>query len=269
MAAVGMYTSVVASVIFGFILLVAVTFAIPSTKGALTNIGIVVPWIWSESMSQNWAEILLFICVVAQTFCLTASVTSASRMMFAFSRDRAVPGHPLWRRVSRRRVPVYSVFGIGFFAAIIMVPAIWNYLVGYGVGTAIAVIGLYIAFVLPVYLRLRLGDKFEHGSWSLGKHYKWIDVVSLLWVGVITILFIFPLYKAGLPWESDFSWNLTNYTVLWFAGIGLVFGGWWVLSAKNWFKGPVRMGTEEELERLEAEQEKQFAVPAGTDYGTT
>ena len=39
MAAVGMYMSVVVSVIFGFILLVAVTFAIPSTQGALDNIG--------------------------------------------------------------------------------------------------------------------------------------------------------------------------------------------------------------------------------------
>ena len=37
-----------------------------------------------------------------------------------------------------------------------MIPAIWNYLVGYAVGTAIAVIGLYIAFVIPVYLRCRL-----------------------------------------------------------------------------------------------------------------
>ena len=57
-----------------------------------------------------------------------------------------------------------------------MVPAIWNYLVGYAAGTAIAVIGLYIAFILPVYLRLRLGDKFEHGAWSLGKHYEWIEL---------------------------------------------------------------------------------------------
>jgi amino acid transporter len=268
MAAVGMYTSVVASVIFGFILLVAVTFALPSTAGALENIGIVVPWSWTESMSQNWSEILLLVCVVAQTFCLTASVTSASRMMFAFSRDRAVPGHTLWRRVSKQRVPVYSVFGIGVFAAILMIPAIWNYLVGYGVGTAIAVIGLYIAFVIPVYLRYRLHDRFEHGAWSLGKHYKWIDPLSIAWVALMTVLFSFPLYKTGLPWDKNFSWEATNYTVLWFAAIGLVFGGWWVLSAKNWFKGPVRMGTEEELERLEAEQQKQFAVPADSDYGT-
>jgi amino acid transporter len=261
-AAVGMWTSVVVSVIFGWILLLAVTFSIPSTEGALENIGIVVPWIWTESMSQNWAEALLFICVVAQFFCVTASVTSASRMMFAFSRDRAVPGHPIWRRVARNRVPVWSVFGIGFFAAVLMIPAIWNYLVGYGVGTAIAVIGLYIAFILPVWLRWRKGDSWdEPRAWSLGKHYKWLDPISIAWVGIITVLFIFPLYKAGLPWESDFDWELTNYTVLWFAGIGLIFGGWWFLSARKWFKGPVRMGTEEELERLEEEQLGRYELP--------
>ena len=176
MAAVGMYMSVVVSAIFGFILLVAVTFAVPSTQGALDNIGAVVPWIWATSMSQNWSDALLFICVVAQFFCVTASTTSASRMMFAFSRDGAVPGHQLWRRVSKHRVPVYAVFAIGVLAGLLMVPAIWNYLVGYAAGTAIAVIGLYIAFILPVFLRLRLGDRFEHGAWSLGRHYKWIDV---------------------------------------------------------------------------------------------
>ncbi|HEX4746807.1 MAG TPA: amino acid permease [Gaiellaceae bacterium] len=262
MAATGMWTSVVASVFFGWILLLAVTFAIPSTEGGLENIGTIVPWIWAESMSQNWAEALLFICVIAQFFCLTASVTSASRMMFAFSRDGAVPGHQVWRRVARNRVPRWSVIGIGFLAAILMIPAVWNYLVGYFVGTAIAVIGLYIAFVIPVYLRLRKGDSWdEPRAWSLGRHYKWIDTISLLWVAFITILFIFPLYKAGLPWEDDFTWELTNYTILWFAGIGIVFGGWWFLSAKNWFKGPVRMGTEEELERLEEVQLKEFEFP--------
>jgi amino acid transporter len=264
MAATGMWTSVVASVFFGWILLLAVTFAVPSTEGALENIGTVVPWIWAESMSQNWAEVLLFICVVAQFFCLTASVTSASRMMFAFSRDRAVPGHSLWRRVARNRIPRWSVAGIGFFSSALMIPAVWNYLVGYFVGTAIAVIGLYIAFVIPVYLRLRKGDSWdEPRAWSLGRHYKWIDVVSLVWVGFITILFIFPLYKAGMPWDADFTWELTNYTILWFAAIGLIFGGWWFISAKNWFKGPVRMGTDEELELYEEElQQRTRTAPA-------
>jgi amino acid transporter len=264
MAAVGMYMSVVVSVIFGFVLLVAVTLAIPSTQGALDNIGTVVPWIWQTSMSKNWSDVLLFICVIAQFFCLTASTTSASRMMFAFSRDGAVPGNRWWRRVSRHRVPVHAVFAIGALSALLMVPAIWNYLVGYAVGTAIAVIGLYIAFVLPVFLRLRMGSRFERGAWSLGRHYVWIDTIALVWVAVIAVLFSLPLFYDGLPWSANFSWSLTNYTVLWFAGIGLFFGGWWIVSARHWFKGPVRMGTEEELARIEAEQEGQFAFPADT-----
>ncbi|HLM93249.1 MAG TPA: amino acid permease [Gaiellaceae bacterium] len=266
MAATGMWTSVVASVIFGWILLLAVTFAIPSTQFALDNIGTVVPSIWAESMSQTWAEALLFICVIAQFFCLTASVTSASRMMFAFSRDRAVPGHSLWRRVARNRIPRWSVAGIGVFAAALMIPSVWNYLVGYFAGTAIAVIGLYIAFILPVYLRFRQGDAWqEPRAWSLGRHYKWIDLVSLIWVGIITILFIFPLYRAGLPWAEDFTWELTNYTILWFVAIGLIFGGWWLISARHWFKGPIRMGTEEELDRIEEQYERpaRGAAPAG------
>ncbi len=266
-AAVGMWTSVFVSAVFGFILLVAVTFAIPgTTEEALTQINNfvpVVPWIWTASMGLRWAEFLLFICVVAQFFCVTASLTSASRMMFAFSRDGAVPGHQVWRRVARNRVPRWSVLGIAFMSSALMVPAIWNYFIGYAVGTAIAVIGLYIAFVIPVYLRLRKGDSWdEPRAWSLGRHYKWIDPLSLLWVGLITILFVFPLYKVGLPWNNPFDWNFANYTVLWFAGFGIVFGGWWALSAKNWFKGPVRMGTEEELERLEQEQAGIFELPA-------
>ena len=83
-------------------------------------------------------------------------------------------------------------------------------------------------------------------------------------ITAIAVLFSLPLYKDGLPWSANFSWSLTNYTVLWFAGFGIVFGGWWALSAKNWFKGPVRMGTAEELEALEAQQEGGFEVPAGT-----
>ena len=251
MAAVGMYMSVVVSVIFGFILLVAVTLAIPSTDGAVENLGFLVPWIWTESMSQNWAEALLFICVVAQFFCVTASLTSASRMLFAFSRDGAVPGHRLWRQVGKNRVPQLACAAIAVLAAAVMIPAIWNYLVGYLVGTGIAVIGLYVAFILPVILRFRLGDKFEHGAWSLGKHYKWIDAIAIIWVAFISILFLLPPYKASIPGTEGWTWEAVNYAPILVGGALLLFGGWWVVSAKNWFKGPVRMGTEEELEQFE------------------
>ena len=57
------------------------------------------------------------------------------------------------------------------------------------------------------------------------------------------------------PLERDFSWEVVNYAPILVGGAILLFGGWWVLSAKNWFKGPIRMGTEEELERIEEQYE--------------
>ncbi|HEV3484417.1 MAG TPA: amino acid permease, partial [Vicinamibacterales bacterium] len=236
-AAIGMVMSVVASVIFGFLLLVAVTFAIPDTQGVIDAGGFAVTYIWETAMSRGWAEALLAIAVIAQMFCLTASVTSASRMMYAFSRDRAVPGHGLWRRVSGNRVPVYAVFAIGFLAWALMVPTLWNAVVGYLVGTSIAVIGLYIAFGIPILLRWRAGERFERGAWHLGEKYRWLDPLAIAWIALICILFMLPITPGGVPWDDAFDWNVVNYAPITVGGALLLFGGWYALSAKRWFKG--------------------------------
>jgi amino acid transporter len=111
-AATGMLMSVVVSVIAGFALLVAITFAIPDQTKVQTQFTYITEYIWQASMGRHWAETLIFIVVAAQFYCLTACVTSGSRMLFAFSRDRAVPGHQAWRKVSKHRVPIWSVIAV-------------------------------------------------------------------------------------------------------------------------------------------------------------
>jgi amino acid transporter len=262
-AAIGMVMAVVVSVIFGFILLTAVTFALPNaTNDEFLGAGQgIVTFAWTTAMSEAWAEFLLFIAVVAQTFCTIASVTSASRMMFAFSRDGAVPGHQLWRRVSKRdRVPVYTVWAICILAFALMIPTLSNAFVGYAVGTQVSVIGLYIAFVLPIILRLRAGDAYERGAWHLGRHYKWIDWTAIVWVFFISIMFMLPFASVGIPGNEGFTWDFVNYTPVLVLGTLVLFGGWWILSARKWFKGPIRQGTDEELERIEREYETPSAA---------
>src|ERR1051325_11142153 len=213
-AAWGMVMSVVVSVVFGFILLVAVTFVIPA-KGPSDVSAFIVQHIWQDSMGNRWAEFLIFIAVVAQCFCTIASTTSASRMMFAFSRDRAVPGHQLWRKVSKRdRVPIFTVWAIVVLAFLTPLPALWWGYIGYAASTAVAVIGLYIAFVLPIILRLRAGESFERGPWHLGKHYRWIDTLAILWIALICVLFLMPITPTGIPWKTGFTWNVVNYAPL-------------------------------------------------------
>jgi hypothetical protein len=175
-------------------------------------------------------------------------------MMFAFSRDGAVPGgRTFFRKVSHRnRVPVNAVIAIAALSWLLMLPTYWNNTVGYLVGTSIAVIGLYIAYGIPIYLRWRAGDAFEAGAWSLGKHYKWINPIAFLWIVLIAILFIMPTVPTGIPWHSGFNWNVVNYAPITVGGVIVLAGGWWVLSAHKWFKGPVREGSDEELARIEA-----------------
>jgi amino acid transporter len=243
-AALGMIMSVVVSVVFGFILLVAVTFAVPDVQGTFDAVANAVIYIWQTSTGRHWAEFMLVIACVAQLFCGMASVTSASRMMYAFSRDGAIPFHRTWRRLAVDRVPVNAVWAICFMSWLLMVPTLSNAAVGYLVGTSIAVIGLYIAFILPVILRYRTGDRFEPGAWHIGRHYRWIDPLAIGWVKLICILFLMPTVPQGIPWHEDFDWNLVNYAPLTVGGAFLLFGGWWVLSAKNWFKGPRRQVAE-------------------------
>ena len=63
-AAIGMVWAVVVSVIAGFILLVAITFAIPSQTGVQAQFTYITTYIWQTSMGTHWAEVLLFIVVV-------------------------------------------------------------------------------------------------------------------------------------------------------------------------------------------------------------
>ncbi|WP_433282419.1 amino acid permease [Pseudonocardia xinjiangensis] len=255
-AAWGMVMSVAVSVVFGFVLLVAVTFAVPDVQGTLDAAGNAVVYIWTESLGGAWAEFLLLIAVVGQFFCGTASVTSASRMLFAFSRDGAVPASRLWRKVAANRVPVNAVAAIAVLSWALMLPTLANGVVGYLVGTSIAVIGLYIAFALPIVLRIRAGSRFEGGAWSLGHHYRWVAPVAVAWIALVCVLFLLPVSPKGIPGAADFDWNVVNYAPITVGGALLLFGGWYLLSARHWFTGPVReAGTEEELTGIEGQLE--------------
>jgi amino acid transporter len=263
-AARGIIMSIGVSAVFGYILALGVTFAIQDFKTTGAAGTFAVKQIFIDSLGTTTAKVMLAIIVGAQFYCGMSSITSASRMMYAFSRDRAVPGHQLWRQLNGQRVPYMAAIAIAVLAFLCAFPAYFgtNGAVAYAAVTSIATIGLYIAYAIPIYLRLRLGDKWEPGEWSLGKHYRWIGTVACLWVVFIAILFMAPLSPAGIPWNDNFTWLSVNYAPIAVLGTLLLVGGWWLLSANKWFKGPIAQGSPEELARIEAQYE--HGTPAGT-----
>ena len=163
-------------------------------------------------------------------------------MTYAFSRDGAIPGWRIWSKVNHRRMPVNAVLFMAAWSVIITIPTLFPNKNGVPVAfyavVSIAVIGLYIAYVIPTYLRWRMGDDFVPGPWTLGNKYKWMNPIAVIWTAIITIIFILPTVPAGVPWNDEFDWNAVNYAPIVTGGVFLAVLIWWLAGAKNTFTGP-------------------------------
>jgi amino acid transporter len=209
--------------------------------------------VFTTAITGFVGKLLVIIATVGQFFCGMASVTANSRMIYAFSRDRGLPGSSLWHRINpRTRTPTNSLwFGIVLSAlagSLTLFPSKKGVPVAFFALTLMCVIGLYISYIIPVFLRLRNPD-FKPGPWNLGPQGKLVGWFAVAYVGVICIVGLLPQF---VPWNR---WETANLTLPVIGGIGLAVGIWWAVSAKNWFTGPKIQGTKEELLAIERELE--------------
>jgi amino acid permease (GABA permease) len=221
----GIVRSVWVSILAGWVLLVSVTAAIQDYDAARhSDTGLPPAQIFIDAAGAGLGKVLLLICAVAQFFCGMASVTANSRMSYAFSRDNALPGSRLWSKVNPRTgTPTNSIWFCVFWSVVLTLPALWN-LTAYFAVTSIAVIGLYIAYVVPVYLR-RTNPEFRVGRWNLGRWSAPIGWVAVGWVAIIVVLFMLPQYAPGSWGDATFNYApiavgfvLVFATVTWFVG---------------------------------------------------
>ena len=166
-------------------------------------------------------------------------------MMFAFSRDGAVPGARLWSKVNaqpgaRQRRLASAIIGV----LIITLPALFKVdstglPVAFYAVVSIGVIGLYVAFAIPIYLRWRAGDSLRAGHWNLGNKYKWIAPLAVIEIVDHLDHFLLPTLP-GLACRGNDGLHLgpVNYTPIVVFGVLIAITIWWAVSAKNWFKGP-------------------------------
>jgi amino acid transporter len=252
-AAKGIWRSIFYSALGGYILLLCVVFAVPdNVDGVPDNAGVGgggVAYIFVNSLGTHWATLVLFISASAQFFCATSCLTSASRMTFAFSRDGAIPGSRIWQKLTAKRVPANGVLLVATVAAIVTLPALIEVNTGtaekplivpvafYAV-TSIAVIGLYLAFAIPIFLRWRIGDAFQVGDWNNGGKYKWMNLVAVAEIVIVSLYLMMPFVPGAVPFSDDFEWKFVNYAPVITVGAVIILAIWWQVSAKKWFKGP-------------------------------
>ncbi|CAA6673124.1 unnamed protein product [Spirodela intermedia] len=144
----------------------------------------------------------LGVVAVAIFFCGMSSVTSNSRMVYAFSRDGAMPMSSLWHKVNRQEVPINAVWLSAFISFIMALTSLGS-LVAFQAMVSIATIGLYIAYALPIFFRVTLARKFfVPGPFNLGRWGETVGWVAVLWVATITVLFSLPVAYPSPPTPS-------------------------------------------------------------------
>jgi len=243
----GIVMSILVSLVAGWVLLIGITFAIRNYSGEATA-GVPAAQVFIDALGNTGAKLLLLVAIGAQLFCGMASVTANSRMIYAFSRDGALPYSGFWHRINpKTRTPTNAIWLAAGGALLLGLPELWNN-TAYVAVTSIATIGLYIAYVAPTLLRLRQGRAFQPGPWQLGRWSRPIGIAAVVWVAFITVLFM-------LPTVNPIGWTNFNYAVVAVVAVIGFAGIWWLLSARTWFTGPRVQGTPQELAAIEAELE--------------
>jgi amino acid transporter len=155
-------------------------------------------------------------------------VTWSSRVIWAFARDEGLPASGLWKRVSHKHsTPVYAIWLCAIAAFLGAV-----YSGAYAVVTSISTIGLYISYIIPVYLSLRArggAGEIERGPWHLGRYSAAINWVAVLWVIFLSVI-------LSLPDEMRAGKSI--------AAVAVLLALWYGLRERRRFKGPAWAATQ-------------------------
>ena len=153
---------------------------------------------------------------IAQLLCGLATVTSASRMIFAFSRDGGLPGSAALAKVSPTyRTPVAAIWT----ASVLSVLFVWGSTLvsvagtsAYTIVVSCTVIFLFLSFTVPIVLGIKaIGTAKwpKMGPWNMGiGTYKLVSVLVVIAMAVIFIIGVQPpnewaLYITCLLYTSD------------------------------------------------------------------
>jgi len=243
-AAKGIWQSILYSGIGGWILLLSFLFAVQDKNGVTAGGGSVF-LIFGQSLTPHVAGLVIGIATVGQFFCTVACMTSTSRMFFAFSRDGAMPGAKHFSKLNANRVPANAVIAAAVIALILTLPALIKVDIGgapvplaFFAVVSIGVIGLYLAFAIPILQRWRLGSSFQVGTWNNGNRYRWMNPIAVIEIVIMSVVGLLPTASVGIWWNDGFAWKYVNYAIIVVPVALVLLTIYWHVSVKHWFTGP-------------------------------
>ena len=228
----GIVNAVFWSSLVGWVMICAITLAIPDLAVAAGQGWGMFFATMDAILPAGLKMALYFFIFITQLLCGLATVTSASRMLFAFSRDDGVPGasKALSTVSPKYRTPVNAIWTATALCILYVIMAMMIK-VGetsiYVIVVNSTLVFLFLSFTVPLIAGLfAFGTaKWPNpGPWAMSAGvYKLVTVLSVVGMGIIIFIAVAPPNERVL------------YVVLGFIAIALVM---WVLVENRRFEGP-------------------------------
>jgi amino acid transporter len=208
----GIVSSVWWSALFGWIMLCAFVLVLPNMDDAAKQGWNVFFWALDTQFNPTFKLVLYVAIFISQWLCGLATVTSASRMMYAFSRDGGLPFSKSLASVSRtHRTPVHAIWAASILAVAFVAVAKWLEAGGtpvYTVVVSCTVIFLFFSFAIPIALGLLTFGTAKWpkmGPWDLGEaKFKLFAVLSILAMVLIFVIGVQPPNALALDFTIGF-----------------------------------------------------------------
>ncbi|KXS16078.1 APC amino acid permease [Gonapodya prolifera JEL478] len=244
----GIFYSIVVSAVLGFITIVVMTFSIVDVNAVLgSTYPAAIMQLFLDSTNETVAIIIVLLVGSANYFGSFAGICANSRMIYAFSRDKAfgdVLSKWLYYTSPRTMLPVRAICLSAFLASCIISIGFGSS-IGLQIAASIGTIGMMTAYGLPIFCRLTFARKvFKKGEFHLGPLSELIGWISILWI-------VFLFFLLCMPYNYPVNALNFNYASVLIGGVTVVAGSGWLFSARKWFKGPVPYISEEEVKIME------------------
>ncbi|KAK1528160.1 amino acid permease [Colletotrichum paranaense] len=155
----------------------------------------------------TFMSLMIILTAIAAT---VAGITSTSRTLWAFARDKATPfDHYLSKVNKRQQIPVHSVVLVTVLQMFLGFIYLGN-TTAFNAILSMAIIGMYLSYIIPIVYMLVHGRKnlsrSDFGPFKLGPVLGPIlNVISLIWMTVVIIFSTFPSAMPVTPQNMNYS----------------------------------------------------------------
>ncbi|UPK95745.1 hypothetical protein LCI18_006680 [Fusarium solani-melongenae] len=160
--------------------------------------------------SRAGATVMSVVIISIAIAASVAGVTSTSRTLWAFARDKSTPFDRHLSKVNKSlQIPVHAVVLVTVLQMLLGFIYLGN-TTAFNAILSMAIIGMYSSYALPIiqmmWARGRIIGSNDYGPFKLGRIFGPVaNVISLIWITVVIIFSVFPTSMPVIPQSMNYS----------------------------------------------------------------